>query len=203
MIPGAPELVFMPRWEWRTFAGSLPAVHSIGNVRSIAPRLSEDTYLLQLHSGHETTIRKGRLHIRQLRVVDAYGLELWYPVFKAKFPLYRDDIRAAFHAWRLSVPELMRSAYSEGQFVEEIIIPNANLRVAHVKKADRRFAFLSCSAEWTDVRADGVALETFCLRNENGSRILDALRDLGFDSNANVNYPRGLMQVLGFELSTA
>ncbi len=179
MIHGPAEPVFMPRWEWRTFAGSLPeTVHGIADVRSTSLRLREDTYLLQINSGHETTIRKGALRIKKLRVVDAYGLELWYPVFEAPFPLHRDDIKAVFRVWQLPVPEFMGNAYGEGRFLEEIILPNANFRVAHVKKANRQFAFQYCSAELADVRVDGVALETFCLRNENGGRILDVLRAL-------------------------
>ena len=38
-------------------------------------------------------IRDGVLDIKRLRQIDANGLELWEPVFKARFPLSRSDLR--------------------------------------------------------------------------------------------------------------
>ena len=50
--------------------------------------------------------------IKRLQQVDDDGLELWEPVFKAKFPLGRSDIAVAFSEWHLPLPALSWNSYT-------------------------------------------------------------------------------------------
>ncbi len=52
-------------------------------------------------------IRGGVLDIKRLRQIDADGLELWEPVFKAGFSLSRSDLAAASTVWALPLETLV------------------------------------------------------------------------------------------------
>jgi hypothetical protein len=83
----------IPRWEWRTFSASLDALErAIGPLADVAPRYSSEIYVLSLHGPQNAKLRDGFIDIKRLQRVDDDGLELWEPVFKAKFPLSREKI---------------------------------------------------------------------------------------------------------------
>ena len=56
------------------------------------PRYSSEIYVLSLHGPQNAKLRDGFIDIKRLQRVDDDGLELWEPVFKAKFPLSREKI---------------------------------------------------------------------------------------------------------------
>ena len=188
----------IPRWEWRTFALTLDQLEAhIGAVARVSPRESDELYLLNLRGPHNAKIRGGVLDIKQLQEVNAGGLELWKPVFKAAFPLAAAGLRDAFTAWALPAPMVARDTYTLDQFLAEVAAPNPALRVAKVRKARRGFTFGGCTAEFAGVMVNGIACESFCLEHEDPSLILAALKELGLASQANINYPEGLKRALG------
>ncbi len=102
----------IPRWEWRTFSASLDAFErAIGPLADVAPWDSSEIYVLNLHGPQNAKLRDGFIDIKRLQQVDDDGLELWEPVFKAKFPLGRGDIAVAFSEWHLPLPALSRDSY--------------------------------------------------------------------------------------------
>jgi len=88
-----------PRWEWRTFSTRLADIEAkIGLAVQIAPRQSDEVYLLNSTTPHSAKIRDGVLEVKRLQQVDSSGLELWSPAFKAAFPLSAPVLQSAFTA---------------------------------------------------------------------------------------------------------
>jgi hypothetical protein len=190
----------VPRWEWRTFAASLDALErTIGALADVAPRESSEIYILSLHGPDNAKIRDGLLDIKRLHQVDDDGLELWEPVFKAKFPLGRADVAAAFSEWHLPLPALTRDNYTSEEFFNSLIAAQPALRVARVEKSRRGFVFQGCIAEIVRLSVDSHPLQSFSLEHEDRALILAALKQLGLDSRANTSYPLGLKRALGLE----
>lgn len=188
----------VPRWEWRCFAPSLATLAEAAAIpRDAAPRDSDEIYLLDPAASDNAKIRGGVLDIKRLRQVDADGLELWEPVFKAGFPLSRSDLATAFAAWPLPRHTLRRETYTVAQFIEEVASLRADLRVVPVHKSRRAFAFAGCSAELVRLAADSWTLESFALEHEDPARVGAAVRALGLDAHANTSYSLGLGRALG------
>jgi len=65
-----------PRWEWRTFGAGLSDIEAkIGLAARIAPRQSDEIYLLNSDMPHSAKIRGGVLEVKRLLQVNPSGLE--------------------------------------------------------------------------------------------------------------------------------
>ena len=169
----------VPRWEWRTFSASLKFLeHTIGPLADVSPRESSEIYILSLQGCQNTKLRDGLLDIKCLQQVDDDGLELWEPVLKAKFPLGRGDIAAAFSEWQLPLPVLARDSYTSEELLSLLIAAPFALRVAHVNKLRRGFVFQNCLAEFVRLSVDLHPLQCFSLEHEDRGLILAALKHL-------------------------
>ena len=190
----------IPRWEWRTFSASLAALErAIGPMADVAPRNSSEIYILSLHGPQNAKLRGGLIDIKRLQQVDDDGLELWEPVFKAKFPLGHCDIAVAFSEWHLPLPALSRDSYTIEEFFNSLIAAQPALRVARIDKSRRGFVFQGCIAEFVRLSVESRSLQSFSLEHEDRSLILAALEQLGLDSHANTSYPLGLKRALGLD----
>lgn len=193
----------IPRWEWRCFGPSLAAIaQAVAIPSDTASRESDEIYVLDPRGTENAKIRDGVLDIKQLRQIDADGLELWEPVFKARFPLSRSDLAAASAVWALPLETLPRETYTIEQFIEEVISLRADLHVLRVRKSRRAFTFAGCIAELVRLAVDSRTLESFSLEHEAPTRIRAALLALGLDGHANTNYSLGLRRALGLERVT-
>jgi hypothetical protein len=191
------------RWEWRCFAPSLATIaQAVAIPSDVASRESDEIYLLGRGGAANVKIRDGVLDIKRLRQIDADGLELWEPAFKAHFPLGRSDLAAASAVWPLPLETLARQTYTIEEFIEELILLRADLRAVRVHKSRRAFTFAGCIAELVRLAVDSRTLESFSLEHEDPKRILAALLKLGFDGHANTNYSLGLRRVLGLTRAT-
>lgn len=163
MTVGAESLI-VPHWEWRTFAASLKAIEEkLPPFGDVAPRNSAEIYFLRLGGAQNTKICDEIFDVKRLREVDADGLELWQSVFKAKFPLGRSDVAAAFAQWQLPLPKLARESYTSEAFIGELIAAEPALRVARVAKSRRGFAYAGCIAEFVRLSVETVPLQSFSL----------------------------------------
>ena len=190
----------IPRWEWRTFSASLAALErAIGPLADVTPRNSSEIYVLSLHGPQNAKLRGGLIDIKRLQQVDDDGLELWEPVFKAKFPLGRCDIAVAFSEWHLPLPALSRDSYTIEEFFNSLIAAQPGLRVARVDKSRRGFVFQGCIAEFVRLSVESRSLQSFSLEHQDRSLILAALEQLGLESQANTSYPLGLKRALGLD----
>ena len=193
--------VIIPRWEWRLFAPSMKMIEDkVGAAARIDARESAEIYFLDLAGSglQNAKIREHTFDLKELQQIDADGLELWKPVFRAAFPLQRADIISAFRYWSLT-PTLNRDSYSVDQFIDELITPQPTLRVVHVFKSRRSFQYGGCIAEFTRLALNGQPLASFSLEHEEPACIIKALRELGLDSRLNTNYQVGLKRALGLD----
>ena len=185
-----------PRWECRTFAGNLASLEArIGLSLQIAAKRSSETYLLNSRTPHGAKLRNGELEIKRLERVDPTGLELWNPVFQNGFPLPAPLLQRAFMAFGLPTPMTERDQYSLDEFLIEIG-RDATFRAVRVEKARRQFIFGGCMAELVRIRIGAIATDSFCVEDENPQKVLAALRELGLDSRANINFPKALARAL-------
>jgi adenylate cyclase len=194
----------VPRWEWRCFAPSLASIAQAASIPTdAAPHESDEIYLLASNEKLNANLRDGVLDIKRLRQTSNAGLQLWEPVFKARFPLSSSDLASAAAVWALSLGKLTRESYDLQQFIDEVISTQSQLRVARVHKSRRGFSFGGCIAELARLTAESQKLESFSLEHENPQRVLAALRTLGLDGRGNTNYPLGLKRALGLAHQTA
>jgi hypothetical protein len=192
-----PEKKDALRWEWRTFSSSLSDIEAkIGSAAQIAPRRSEEVYLLNSATPHSAKIREGALEVKRLQKVDSTGLELWSPAFKAAFPLSAPMLQLAFAALGLPPPITRPTDYDLDEFLTEVVSRNEALRAVHVKKARRQFVFRTCAAEFVQLLIGAIAQESFCLENEDPTSVIAALRELGLDPHVNISFPLGLKRAL-------
>jgi hypothetical protein len=192
-----------PRWEWRCFAPSLTTIaRAVAIPSDTASRESDEIYVIDPRGTENVKIRDGILDIKRLRQIDANGLELWEPVFKAPFPLSRSDLAAASAAWSLPLQTLPRETHTIEQFIEEVMSLRTDLRVIRVHKSRRAFTFAGCIAELVRLNVQSRTFESFSLEHEDPTRILAALLTLGLDGHANTNYSLGLGRALGLEHAT-
>ena len=86
-----PEKTDALRWEWRTFSSSLSDIEAkIGLAAQIAPRQSDEVYLLNAATPHSAKIRDGVLEVKRLqqvtRVGSSCGIQRSKPPFRCRRP---------------------------------------------------------------------------------------------------------------------
>ena len=185
-----------PRWEWRTFGARLSDIEAkVGLTAQIAPRQSDEIYLLNSATPHSAKIRGGVLEVKRLLQVDSNGLEQWSPAFKARFPLSAPTVQSAFAALDLRPLTTRREVCDLEEFLD-LVANDKALRAIQVKKARRQFVFGDCAAEFVRLHIGPVAQESFCVEDEDPSKVVAAVRELGLDPHANISFPKGIERAL-------
>ena len=185
-----------PRWEWRTFGARLSDIEAkVGLTAQIALRQSDEIYLLNSATPHSAKIRGGVLEVKRLLQVDSKGLEQWSPAFKARFPLSAPMVQSAFAALDLR-PLTTRSEVCDLEEFLDLVANDKALRAIQVKKARRQFVFGDCAAEFVRLHIGPVAQESFCVEDEDPSKVVAAVRELGLDPHANISFPKGIERAL-------
>ena len=76
------------RWEWRTFGAGFDEPEArIRNFEQGNFKESGEVYVLSRNSDENVKVRDDLLDIKSLQEVNADGLEQWFPVLKAGFPI--------------------------------------------------------------------------------------------------------------------
>ncbi|HLI62468.1 MAG TPA: hypothetical protein VKV05_03640 [Terriglobales bacterium] len=190
----------IPRWEWRTFRES--ADELAGVFAGLTPegvQESDEIYFLSSASDGNAKVRDELMDIKLLQQVNADGLEQWRPVMKGRFPLAAKDVLQVFDALAIECPTLSRGAYPLEDFLEQLVKPVPELHAVRVHKRRSHYTVEGCLAESTEVVADGRRARTVALELEDPARVIAAVRKLGLDRFPNINYPRGLKQLLGWK----
>jgi exopolyphosphatase / guanosine-5'-triphosphate,3'-diphosphate pyrophosphatase len=186
----------IPRWEWRTFGMRFGAAEDA--FAALVPsgiQESDELYLLS-EAGDNVKVRDDLMDIKVLVEVDAQGLEQWRPVMKAGFPLAAPDVAKVFESLRLPVPSLSRDAYTLDQFVSELAEPGGTMRAVTVHKRRVRYTVGGCTAEVSDVVADGRPTRTIAIESEDAAAVIAAVRSVGLGGYVNTSYPRGLAALI-------
>jgi exopolyphosphatase/guanosine-5'-triphosphate,3'-diphosphate pyrophosphatase len=189
-----PEII--PRWEWRTFGTRFgPAEAHFAALTPGGIQESDELYLLS-GLGDNVKVRDDLMDIKVFVESNADGLEQWRPVMKAGFPLPAADVAKVFAALRLSPPQLAREAYTLDEFVAELAEPSGAMRAVKVHKRRVRYVVGGCTAEISDVVADGKPTRTIAIESEDAAAVIAAVRGVGLGSYVNTSYPRGLAALI-------
>jgi exopolyphosphatase/guanosine-5'-triphosphate,3'-diphosphate pyrophosphatase len=186
----------VPRWEWRV-AGepAEAAVRRIGDPAG-SERESDEVYLLSADGEDSVKVRDGLMDVKHRQEVDENGLERWCPVLKAAFPLSAADVGTILGALRLTglAPE---PAGTLDELLARLRL-RADVRAVEVHKRRRKFELGGCSAEVSDLRADGREVRTVAVESEDPQRLLAVVREHGLGAAANVSVVLALKRLVGF-----
>lgn len=188
-----------PRWEWRSFGRHFGDAEA--RFASLTPQgvqESDEVYLLS-GGGDNVKVRADLMDIKVLREVNADGLEQWTPVMKAGFPLPSADVDRVFGALRLPVPALSRASYTFDEFVEAFARPGGAIRAVNVHKRRTRYTVGGCTAELSEVVANGRPTRTVAVESTDAAAVIRAVRELGLGGYTNTSYPRGLAALIDDE----
>ena len=186
----------VPRWEWRTFGAHFGIAETrFAELTPGAVQESDELYLLG-GSGANAKVRDDLMDIKVLREVNADGLERWEPVMKQAFPLPAAEAARVFASLGLGAPQLGRDDYTLDQFVGELVAPGEVLQPVRVHKRRVRYTVGGCTAELTDVRAEGRATRTIAIEAEGATAVASAVASVGLGGYFNTNYALGLRALL-------
>ncbi len=190
----------IPRWEWRAFGESFgEADKRFAVLHPDGVQESEELYLLSAVSDENVKVRDRLLDIKTLEQVNPAGLEQWKPVMKAAFPLAADQARKVLDTLGVVAPALERTQYTLDQFVAELAEASGSLLSLSVHKKRARYKINECMSELTEVEAAGKRTRTVAIESEDPDRLMATVRELGLGEWTNVNYPRGLKQLVGMK----
>lgn len=187
----------VPRWEWRTFGAHFGIADT--QFTELPPGViqeSDELYFLG-GSGANVKVRDNLMDIKVLREVNAEGLERWEPVMKQPFPLPAADVAKVFVSLGLAAPELARGVYTIDQFISEAVAPSGVLHPVRVHKRRVRYTVGGCTAELSEVRAEGRATRTIAIEAEDAAAVVSAVESVGLSGYINTNYALGLRALLG------
>lgn len=188
-----------PRWEWRTFGrGFGEAEALLATLTPEAVQESDEVYLLS-GAGDNVKVRADLMDIKVLREVNADGLEQWTPVMKAGFPLPSAEVAKVFESLQLPVPALSRTSYTLDAFIEAFAQPGGAISRVNVHKRRVRYTVGGCTAEFSDVIANGKPTRTIAVESTDAEAVIRAVRELGLGGYTNTSYPRGLAALIDDE----
>jgi len=184
------------RWEWRTFGpGARAAERRWRDLQPSAEQVSDEVYLLS-GEGQTVKYRDELMDVKQLLETDAFGLQQWTPVMKASFPIGRAEVERVFDSLQVPLPSLERDRYTFDEFRGELTGPERGIRTVDVHKRRIRFRVDGCSAEITEVHADGRPESTVAVESEDAQAVIGVVRSLELDDYVNTAYPEGLIRIL-------
>ena len=186
----------VPRWEWRTFGHRFGVAEA--RFAELAPTGVQESEELYLLGGGEANVkvRDDLLDIKVLRAVDPDGLECWEPVMKQGFPFAAADVGQAFALLGLEPPALAREGYTLAQLLDEVIVPGGVLRPVTVRKRRVRYVVNGCTAEVSDVSADGHSGRTIAIESEDAAAVVAGVAGVGLSGFLNTNYRVGLQDLV-------
>ncbi len=186
------------RWEWRTFGAGFDEPEA--RIRKFEQgnfKESGEVYVLSKNSDENVKVRDDLLDIKSLQEVNGDGLEQWFPVLKAGFPIAVEDLKGVFFYFKVPEPIFGRREYTFDQFLNEIVKPNQNLRLVQVKKKRYIYVINGAVTEIAETDFDGVALRTICVEHEDPDVVMKTVRELGMEDLPNINYIQAMKKTVG------
>ncbi|MCF8267909.1 MAG: hypothetical protein K9I69_07470 [Ignavibacteriales bacterium] len=190
----------IPRWEWRTFTNDLgKAEETIRKFSEGKTRESDEVYILSEVSMDNTKVRDDLMDIKTLQQVNEDRLEQWLPIMKGTFPLPISEIEKVFKCFRVALPKFERNEYTFNQYLEEVIKPSSLLKAVNVHKKRTGFTINNTIVEIAEVTVDGKTIKTAAVEMEDPALVIKTVRELELDSFPNINYLRGLKNIIGMK----
>jgi exopolyphosphatase / guanosine-5'-triphosphate,3'-diphosphate pyrophosphatase len=189
----------IPRWEWRTFGAEFGVADAkFAALITEKVQESDEIYLLSPLTDANVKIRADLMDLKTLDQVGQAGLEQWRPVMKGAFPLPIADVSMICTALGVP-PPAGRDAFTLDQLLAELGAPGRGVRAVAVHKRRLRYTINGCTAEMTEVVADGTPVRTVAIESEDAGRVVEAVREMGLAGFENISYPRGLKAVVGMK----
>lgn len=190
----------IPRWEWRTFTDNLgKAEENIRKFPEGKTRESDEVYILSEVSMDNTKIRDGLMDIKTLQQVNEDRLEQWLPIMKGSFPLPVSEIEKVFKCFKVALPKFERTEYTYEQYLNELIHPSKLLKAINVHKKRTGFTINNTIVEIAEVTVEGKTIKTAAVEMEDPQLVIKTVRELELDSFPNINYIRGLKNLVGMK----
>lgn len=190
--------IIVPRWEWRTFRQEFGKAEP--RLTALAPdkvQHSAEVYVLVIDSDANVKFRDNVLDIKELELVNDDGLEQWHPLLKEPFPLAPATIAQVRSSLGLPLVPMHGDAVTFEALVAGLESAEATIRTVSVTKTRNRYHIHGCVAELTEVVADGKKVRTVAFEHEDPAKVMAAVRTMELDPYPNINYPRGLRQLIG------
>jgi exopolyphosphatase/guanosine-5'-triphosphate,3'-diphosphate pyrophosphatase len=191
----------VPRWEWRAFAETFADLEDRLAADEPEPGAVEDSdevYVLSLASASSVKVRGGQMDVKELVESNADGLEQWRPILKAEFPLSAADTAVVLGSLGVEPPALERDEYTLDRLLGELVDPRPELRAVRLHKHRAHHTVGGCMAELSSFGTDAGLRQTLAVESTDAAAVAAAVRDLGFETQPNVNVPRGLKLLVGF-----
>ena len=190
----------IPRWEWRTFTNDLAnAEINIRKHPEGKTRESDEVYILSEVSMDNTKVRDDLMDIKTLQQVNEDRLEQWLPIMKGTFPLPVSEIEKVFKCFRVALPKFERAEYTFDQYLKEVIAPSKLLKAVNVHKKRTGFTINNTIVEIAEVTVDGKVIKTAAVEMEDPALVIKTVRELELDKFPNINYLRGLKNLVGMK----
>ena len=128
----------IPRWEWRTFGDDLDeAATALARYRTGSDNESDELYFLS--PGCENVkVRDGLMDIKVLREVNPDGLEQWFPLMKAAFPLAAADVTRVYEGLHVEPTQAGGASRTLAELVADLASARPPARAVKVHKLRRR-----------------------------------------------------------------
>jgi exopolyphosphatase/guanosine-5'-triphosphate,3'-diphosphate pyrophosphatase len=190
----------IPRWEWRTFTNDLgKAEENIRKHPEGKTRESDEVYILSEVSMDNTKVRDNLMDIKTLQQVNEDRLEQWLPIMKGTFPLPVAEIEKVFKCFKVALPKFERTEYTFQQYLDEVIKPSKLLKAVNVHKKRTGFTINNTIVEIAEVTVDGKVIKTAAVEMEDPALVIKTVRELELDKFPNINYLRGLKNLVGMK----
>ena len=190
----------IPRWEWRTFTKDLgKAEENIRKFPEGKTRESAEVYILSEVSMDNTKVRDDLMDIKTLQQVNEDRLEQWLPIMKGTFPLPVSEIEKVFKCFRVALPKCSRLEYTFQQYLDEMILPSKLLKAVNVLKKRTGFTINNCIVEIAEVKVEDKWIKTAAVEMEDPALVINTVRELGLNAFPNINYLRGLKNLVGMK----
>src|SRR3954452_8403999 len=181
----------MSRWEWRTLTErSDEAERRFETYPPGAIAESDETYLLSLDREVSAKVRDGLMDVKVLRQRRDDGLEQWFPIMKAQFPISAAEAATLLDALGAAPPPAGRDTFTLEELLDDLIAPNPRLHAVAVHKLREHTMIDGCMAERATLRAGGREQRSIAVEEEDPELVLRAAREVGIRDRRNVAVPR-------------
>src|SRR4051812_17870192 len=185
------------RWEWRTFARSVPRADATFDAMTPTSVEESDELYLLAPGGDNVKVRDELMDIKVLRETDAAGLQRFEPILKASFPLDAEAARVAFQGLRRPLPAIAPN----GVTLEALLAgagPEAagGPRAILVHKRRARYSVAGCQAERSVIEAGGRRTTSIAVESTNPADVMAAIDLLGVRDYLNLDVPTGLRMLV-------
>jgi exopolyphosphatase/guanosine-5'-triphosphate,3'-diphosphate pyrophosphatase len=182
----------VPRWEWRTFARTVPTADAVFETLGSTDETSEELYLLT-SVGDNVKVRDGLMDVKVLRETDTSGLQRWEPILKAPFPLDEEAAVTVFRGLHRPVPDVP----PEGLTLDAVLAAAgvgtpSGPRPLRVRKQRARYTLAGCQAERSVFEVDGRRVTSVAVESPDPAAVVAAVEALGLSDYVNLDVRAGL-----------